>query len=45
MGGYYSSDDYRVLKIYLNEKDALNKMIQLCKNNGGYSIKQLNNLI
>jgi hypothetical protein len=41
--GYYSSDDYRgkhTLGIYLNEKDALNKMIQLCKtneNDGGYS--------
>jgi len=34
--GYYSSEDYRgkhTLGIYYNEKDALNKMIQLCKSN------------
>jgi hypothetical protein len=41
--GYYSSEDYRgkhTLGIYHNEKDALNKMIQLCKSNEndvGYS--------
>ena len=41
--GYYSSEDYRgkhTLGIYYNEKDALNKMIQLCKSNEndvGYS--------
>lgn len=40
--GFYSSDDYRkkhTLGVYCDERDALNKMIQLCKtdeNNGGY---------
>jgi hypothetical protein len=40
--GFYKSDNQRerhIIKTYVNEKDALNKMIQLCKtdeNDGGY---------
>jgi len=40
--GYYTSEDQRgihIIKTYINEQDALNKMIQLCKIDechGGY---------